>query len=70
MTASRLCRLAAFGLLAGIWYAVINVAWLVLSTGARPATRQFNAVTYGDLTLLFDPEHALDDRISLEQFAS
>jgi O-antigen ligase len=44
---------AAFGLLAGIWYAVINVAWLVLSTGARPATRQFNAVTYGDLTLLF-----------------
>ncbi|MDG8296104.1 hypothetical protein OK871_10470, partial [Streptococcus pneumoniae] len=23
-----------------------------------------------DLTLLFDPEHALDDRITMEQFAS
>ncbi|MFI8717406.1 O-antigen ligase family protein [Stenotrophomonas sp. NPDC077464] len=44
---------ASLGLLGGIWYAVINVAWLVLSTGERPATRQFNAVTYGDLTLLF-----------------
>lgn len=44
---------AALGLLGGIWYAVLNVAWLVLSTGERPATRQFNAVTYGDLTLLF-----------------
>ncbi len=44
---------ATLGLLGGIWYAVINVAWLVLSTGERPATRQFNAVTYGDLTLLF-----------------
>jgi len=44
---------ATLGLLGGIWYAVINVAWLVLSTGERPATQQFNAVTYGDLTLLF-----------------
>jgi len=44
---------ATVGLLGGIWYAVINVAWLVLSTGERPATQQFNAVTYGDLTLLF-----------------
>ncbi|MCC7634368.1 O-antigen ligase family protein [Stenotrophomonas rhizophila] len=44
---------ALFGLLLGIWYAVLNVAWLALSTGGRPATRQFNAVTYGDLTLLF-----------------
>jgi len=44
---------AALGLLGGIWYAVINVAWLVMSTGGRPETRQFNAVTYGDLTLLF-----------------
>jgi O-antigen ligase len=44
---------ATLGLLGGIWYAVINVAWLVMSTGERPATRQFNAVTYGDLTLLF-----------------
>lgn len=42
-----------FGLLLGIWYAVINVGWLVLSTGGRPATRQFNTVTYGNLTLLF-----------------
>ena len=44
---------ALFGLLLGIWYAVFNIGWLVLSTGERPATRQFNAVTYGDLTLLF-----------------
>jgi O-antigen ligase len=49
----RVLMHAVFGLLLGIWYAVVNVAWLVLSTGARPATRQFNAVTYGDLTLLF-----------------
>lgn len=44
---------AVFGLLLGIWYAVINLGWLVLSTGERPATTQFNTVTYGDLTLLF-----------------
>ena len=49
----RILAHATLGLMGGIWYAVINVAWLVLSTGERPATRQFNAVTYGDLTLLF-----------------
>ncbi len=45
---------AVFGLMLGIWYAVLNLGWLVLkSDGARPATTQFNTVTYGDLTLLF-----------------
>jgi O-antigen ligase len=44
---------AVFGLLFGIWYAVINLGWLVFTTGGRPATTQFNTVTYGDLTLLF-----------------
>ncbi|WMJ70652.1 O-antigen ligase family protein [Stenotrophomonas sp. 24(2023)] len=44
---------ALLGTLPAVWCAAATVGWLVLSTGGRPATAQFNAVTYGDLTLLF-----------------
>jgi len=46
-------RYCLIGILVGTWYAALNVAWLSYLTGARPVTKEFNAVSYGDLTLLF-----------------
>ena len=45
-------RHALLGLLPGVWVAVANIGWLSWLSGGRPQTWQFNAVTYGDLTLL------------------
>lgn len=44
---------ALLGTLPAVWAAAVIIGWLTLETGVRPATQQFNAVTYGDLTLLF-----------------
>jgi len=46
-------RYAMFGILAATWYAALNIGWLAYASAARPVTHEFNAVTYGDLTLLF-----------------
>lgn len=60
-----------------------NVSFRVLDPGKRPVSavadqrevREVTRVTVAvdkttPLTLLFDPEHALDDRITMEQFAN
>lgn len=44
---------ALIGALPAVWAAASIIGWLALESGGRPATQQFNAVTYGDLTLLF-----------------
>lgn len=49
----RILGRALLGTLPAVWSAAVIIGWLALETGARPATQQFNAVTYGDLTLLF-----------------
>lgn len=46
-------RYCLVGIMVGTWYAALNVAWLAYLTGTRPVTKEFNAVSYGDLTLLF-----------------
>lgn len=49
----RILARAMLGTLPAVWSAAAIIGWLALETGVRPATQQFNAVTYGDLTLLF-----------------
>ena len=49
----RILARAMLGTLPAVWAAAAIIGWLALETGVRPATQQFNAVTYGDLTLLF-----------------
>jgi len=44
---------AILGIIAATWYGALNVAWLAYISQARPAPAEFNAVSYGDLILLF-----------------
>jgi len=46
-------RHAFVGILAATWYAAIEIARLAYTSHARPTTKEFNAVSYGDFTLLF-----------------
>lgn len=43
---------ALLGVLPAIWVAAITIAGMVMESGRRPDTWQFNTVTYGNLTLL------------------
>lgn len=59
---------ALLGAMPAVWCAAAIIGSLAIETGHRPATQQFNAVTYGDLTLLFAAISLLSLGLQLTRF--
>lgn len=53
MIRTRWLRYAVWGVIAAGWASAIHVLWLVYPRFNRPPTAEYNAVTYGNLMLLF-----------------